>query len=450
MRRLIPIIIVLALSLPGETSTSWAATLNAPLRHVLAKTTSSSEIAVIVTLNDQIAPTRFSHLAPGRLRRDAMIKALRQHSEDSQRDLRHFLETSGVQKFKPLWSINGLAFQASPALITALATRPEVAEVRLDGTVSLLAPLPSALAAAEWNLSAAGAPLLWDQGLTGSGVVVASLDSGVDPLHPDLAANYRGGIGAWFDPNNEHATPYDKDGHGTAVMGIMVGGSANGTAIGMAPDARWIAAKIFNDAGDASYSAIHQAFAWTLDPDGDNDSSDAPQVVNNSWSLGSTNLCLPEFQPDIRLLKENGIAVVFSSGNSGPNPTSSTSPANYPESLAVGAINQVSAIASFSARGPSACPGTDQLFPQLAAPSVNIKSADLTLMNPDLTYLAKAIELSQRIRLVIRQTLAWAFAYNLLAIPLAMTGWIAPWMAGIGMSASSLLVVLNALRLQRG
>ena len=50
---------------------------------------------------------------------------------------------------------------------------------------------------------------------------------------------------------------------------------------------------------------------------------------------------------------------------------------------------------------------------------------------------------------VIHQNLAWAFVYNLLAIPLAMFGWITPWMAGIGMSASSLLVVLNALRLQK-
>jgi Cu2+-exporting ATPase len=50
---------------------------------------------------------------------------------------------------------------------------------------------------------------------------------------------------------------------------------------------------------------------------------------------------------------------------------------------------------------------------------------------------------------IVRQNLFWSFAYNITAIPLAMCGWVTPWMAGIGMSASSLLVVLNALRLQR-
>lgn len=76
--------------------------------------------------------------------------------------------------------------------------------------------------------------------------------------------------------------------------------------------------------------------------------------------------------------------------------------------------------------------------------------ADIVLLGNDLAALHAGLLLARRTVRIVRQNLAWAFAYNLLAIPLAMTGWVAPWMAGIGMSASSLLVVLNALRLQRG
>ncbi|MDD5247827.1 MAG: heavy metal translocating P-type ATPase [Rhodocyclaceae bacterium] len=74
--------------------------------------------------------------------------------------------------------------------------------------------------------------------------------------------------------------------------------------------------------------------------------------------------------------------------------------------------------------------------------------ADVVLLADDLRQLAAGVVLARRTLRTIRQNLAWAFAYNLLAIPLAMAGWVTPWMAGIGMSASSLLVVLNALRLQ--
>ena len=76
--------------------------------------------------------------------------------------------------------------------------------------------------------------------------------------------------------------------------------------------------------------------------------------------------------------------------------------------------------------------------------------ADIVLLGEDLGRLAQAVALARRTRRIVRQNLGWAFAYNLSAIPLAMLGWITPWMAGIGMSASSLLVVLNALRLQGG
>ena len=77
-------------------------------------------------------------------------------------------------------------------------------------------------------------------------------------------------------------------------------------------------------------------------------------------------------------------------------------------------------------------------------------NADVVLLGNDLQALPGGLALARRTVRIVRQNLAWAFAYNFLAIPLAMAGWVTPWMAGIGMSASSLLVVLNALRLQRG
>ncbi|GAB4174342.1 MAG: heavy metal translocating P-type ATPase [Rhodocyclaceae bacterium] len=74
---------------------------------------------------------------------------------------------------------------------------------------------------------------------------------------------------------------------------------------------------------------------------------------------------------------------------------------------------------------------------------------DILLLSKDLSALARGTRLARRTLSVIRQNLAWAAIYNLVALPAAMAGWVTPWAAGIGMSASSLLVVLNALRLQR-
>jgi P-type Cu2+ transporter len=76
--------------------------------------------------------------------------------------------------------------------------------------------------------------------------------------------------------------------------------------------------------------------------------------------------------------------------------------------------------------------------------------ADIVLLGGQMMALTEGIVLARRTLKIIRQNLYWSFGYNFLAIPLAVAGWVTPWMAGIGMSASSLFVVLNALRLQRG
>ncbi|MEJ2747480.1 MAG: S8 family serine peptidase, partial [Anaerolineae bacterium] len=226
------------------------------------------------------------------------------------------------------------------------------------------------------NLAAINASALWELGYYGQGVVIASMDTGVDVSHPDLAASWRGGSNSWFDPYGEHpTTPTDMDGHGTWTMGVMVGGDHSGAPIGVAPQAQWIAVKIFNDKGMVTATAIHQGFQWLLDPDGDPNTADAPQVVNSSWDNGTPG-CNLEFQRDLQALRAAGIVPVFAAGNYGPDGASSASPANYPEALAVGAVNGADEMYTFSSRGPANCGEGLTVFPELVAPGVDINTTE--------------------------------------------------------------------------
>lgn len=76
-------------------------------------------------------------------------------------------------------------------------------------------------------------------------------------------------------------------------------------------------------------------------------------------------------------------------------------------------------------------------------------SADMVLLNSDLKQLKQGISIAQKTMRIIRQNLIWALVYNMFAVPLAVMGYVQPWLAAIGMSLSSLFVVLNALRLRR-
>ncbi len=169
------------------------------------------------------------------------------------------------------------------------------------------------------------------------------------------------------------------------VTGVIAGGSASGKAIGVAPGAQWIAAKIFDDAGVAVNSQIIAAFQWVLDPDGNPATDDAPGVVNGSWGLeGEENVCDGIFRTAIQNLRGGrhcrgvrGRQLCFP-----PTPANtSISPANYPESFAVGAIDQSSSLAGFSDRGPSAC--DDSTYPRIVAPGVHVRTSTDPASNPD-------------------------------------------------------------------
>ena len=367
---------VVVITLVVTVSMTVAHPISPKLESILQHLGDDDEVSVIISLSERVDLNTFRN-EKGHILRANLIKALKRKAHLTQKPLSLFLNKNGVRNIKRLWLINSMAFTANAAAIDRLRDRVEIASVRLDYTLHLPETIYTSASQPEWNLNIIDAPELWNLGFTGGSIVVASMDTGVDFDHPDANSQWRGGENSWYDPHGEHEIPYDNDGHGTQTMGIMIGGDAGGTAIGVAPDANWIAVKIFDDAGDTQLSDIHLGFQWLLDPDGDPNTDDAPDIVNNSWGMrDNVNECVLEFYDDIQALKTAGIAVVFSAGNEGPVASTSVSPANYDNSFAVSSVDSANTIDLSSSRGPSPC--SAQLFPTVVAPGVNIKAPDLT------------------------------------------------------------------------
>jgi len=376
MKRL-TLVVTIALAITLLASTAGLAS---PVRIVdrMAAAGPQEMIEVVVVLGSQ-ADLSTIKAGPRRQRMLTVERALRARATATQQGvlalLKHRRAQGLVAKATPLWILNGIEVTATPEVIRELATRPEVREIRPNLTIQAPDPITAAAAPPESNVALVNAPALWDLGYRGQGIVVANTDTGVDVNHPDLAGRWRGGTNSWYDPNGEYpTTPTDTNGHGTKTMGAMVGGDAGGTSVGVAPDAKWIAVKIFNNRGAATSAGIHQGFQWLLDPDGNPGTADAPDVVNNSWTM-STVGCNLDFQLDLQNLRAAGILPVFAAGNYGPSPSTGVSPANNPEAFAVGATDNSDVIASFSSRGPSAC--AQPVYPQLVAPGVGVRSTDL-------------------------------------------------------------------------
>jgi bacillopeptidase F len=369
-------IAVVAIYLPVA---SYAAEVSFDLQNVLVDKSADELVPVIINYQSVANPYALRQRLQSeerRYRRSAVPRTLKADAGRVGQRLVDLVESLGASNGRDLWITSAVAADVPVGALDEILKDPDVITIRSDGVMDSPFPMAGASAVPEWNIDQIGVPALWQRGYFGGSVTIATLDTGVDALHPELANNFRGGENSWFDPYGEHSTPYDRTGHGTQVMGILVGSDAGGTAIGVAPEAQWIAAKIFSDAGTATESAIHAAFQWLLDPDGDPLTDDAPDVVNHSWSVADAGLCNTEFQPDIEALKAADIAMVFSAGNFGPGSTSGVSPGNNPGTISVGATDDSGVVANFSSRGPSSC--DDSLLPKLVAPGDGVLTTDLS------------------------------------------------------------------------
>ncbi len=220
-----------------------------------------------------------------------------------------------------------------------------------------------------------GAPQVWQmkdargQAVTGQGIRVAIIDTGIDYTHPDLGGDFGPGykVVGGYDFANDDADPMDDHGHGTHVAGIV---AANGRLKGVAPDAQLLAYKVLNAQGGGSLSDIIAAIEQAANPDGDPTTDDAVDVVN--LSLGGPG---DPDDPDSQAVDaavDLGVVVVVAAGNDGPGYQSVGAPGVARKALTVGASDKTDHLAAFSSRGP--IHKSWAIKPDVVAPGVMITS----------------------------------------------------------------------------
>ncbi|MCS6989016.1 MAG: S8 family peptidase [Chloroherpetonaceae bacterium] len=377
------------------------------LREKLATMRPDEKIRVIVYMAEQVDLNALERelsakKANKQQRHYEVVSRLRALAETSQRgimqELSERVQRGEAEQVEQMWLANMLLGNLSKRAILDLAERSDVAMIYEDGLLELDRPVeetnaPSVPNGSEPGLRRINAHRLWALGYTGAGSLVMNIDTGVFGTHPALVGKWRGSepgvmwYHAWFDQRpNPSQVPTDygtSSKHGTHTMGTMVGlqASTNDT-IGVAFGAKWIAAPTIDVGFNPHTSFTLRAFQWAADPDSNGiDNGDVPDVICNSYQ--DPNVASQQcgataggYWTVIQALETMGTAVVFSAGNSGPNPQTLTPPKNNPNIFTVGAIDASNnQIASFSSRGPSSC-GANIIKPEVVAPGVSVRSAN--------------------------------------------------------------------------
>ncbi len=312
--------------------------------------TKSSEASVLITLTQQVNDDLYAG------RPTALIRALRRTAAATQAEVTDAVD-GPVRRF---WLINAFSAQINRDELAELAADPAVATIELNPTIRVTGTAEDAQGG--WGIDAISARSARTRfGVTGAGVRVGSIDTGVDATNPELA----GSIAAWRDFVGGQPNPYDDNGHGTHTIGTMVARNVTGQPIGIAPGAQAVVAKAIRADGTASGADLLAAAEWMTDPDGDPVTADYPTVINNSWAaVGASN---EWFRPMVQRWVAMGITPVFGSGNA---PGQLGNPASYPEVIAVGASEPNGQVWANTSRG---------------SVTWNLGGALTTLAKPDLT-----------------------------------------------------------------
>lgn len=325
--------LVLCFALPGAAKSPETRRMTAGLQHALEGKLPAEGLGIAVTLRQADLPQR------GARRRSAV--------NDRQQRVLGALPGSGLRLKHRFRTLAGFAGAADRRTIELLSRHPDVESIYVDGRV---------YASLAQGVNLIGANTAHALGVTGAGVKVAVLDTGIDTNHPDLSddlvaehcfcdthpspvtgACCPGGV-------SEGPSAEDDEGHGTAVAGIITSSGA-AASLGVAPDAEIVAVKVLSNTGSGSFSDIAAALDWVLVERADPTSPVfGTGVVNMSIGDGA-EYANPAASPctgsntanAISALHSAGVAVFVASGNEGYD-NGISFPACVPDAISVGGV----------------------------------------------------------------------------------------------------------------
>jgi serine protease AprX len=290
----------------------------------------------------------------------------------------------GGQLVNAIPLINGIVADVPSLLVGTLSALPGLL-VTPNVPVSVAETVPGPRPPAAVFPTATGATQLAASGVTGQGVRVAVLDTGVANL-PDFAGRLVDGV----DLSGENNPFHDSYGHGTFVAGLIAGNGASsgGQYVGEAPGADLISVKVAGASGKTDLATVILGVGWVVD----HQTSDHIAVLN--MSLGAapfTSTVLNPLDMAVEAAWRSGVAVVASAGNAGPFNGTVLSPGDDPLVITVGALDDHGTpavaddtMADFSSVGPTNPDGW--LKPDLVASGRSVVSLRVAGSTVDRAY----------------------------------------------------------------
>lgn len=237
---------------------------------------------------------------------------------------------------------------AAPQLAARITTAPQVVFAEPNATRYTLRTPNDPAVQQQWALEKIQAFDAWDV-TVGSEIVVAVIDTGVSPAHPDLAGKVLPGYNAIQD--NERSD--DDNGHGTAVSGLIAANTDNNTGVaGMCWNCRILPIKVLSFRGGGDDASVARGVRWATD--------NGARIINMSLGGSRDSQTLREA---IQYAASRGVLIIASSGNEREQGNPVNYPAAYPEVLAIGATGNNDTVTGFSNTGD---------YVALAAPGVGL------------------------------------------------------------------------------